>query len=160
MLRIGPQKLCKGRGVSNIVRIFVDADACPVKNTIISVAKRFKIPVTMVIDTSHILQDDYCEIITVDKFRDSVDLAIINRVTDKDIVVTQDFGLAALVLGKRAKAINQNGLVFSADNMDRLLFERFISQKVRRSGGRTKGPAKRTKEDDEKFERAFIKEIT
>ena len=70
-------------------------------------------------------------------------------------VVTQDFGLAAMVIGKGAKAINQNGLVFTDANMDRLLMERHIGQKIRRSGGRTKGPTKRTKEDDARFEAAF-----
>jgi len=71
--------------------------------------------------------------------------------------VTQDFGLAAMVLGKGAKVLNQNGLVFTNENIDKLLMERHIGQKVRRGGGRTKGPAKRTKEDDEQFETAFSK---
>jgi len=73
----------------------------------------------------------------------------------EDIVVTQDFGLAAMVLGKGARAVNQNWLVFTNENIDKLLMERHIGQKVRRSGGRTKGPAKRVKEDDERFETAF-----
>lgn len=141
------------------MKIYVDADACPVKNIIIKKAKEYKIPVTMVIDTSHILNDDYCEIITVDKARDSVDIAIINKVTAEDIVVTQDYGLAAMVLGKKARALNQNGMIFSSANMDRLLFERHLSQKVRRSGKRTSGPSKRTKSDDDNFERVFVEMI-
>ena len=76
--------------------------------------------------------------------------------TREDIVVTQDFGLAAMVIGKGAKAINQNGLIYTDENMDKLLLERHIGQKVRRSGGRTKGPAKRSKEDDAHFEAAFV----
>ena len=138
------------------MKIYVDADSCPAKNIITNVAQKHKIPVTMIIDTSHILSDDYCEIITVDKSRDSVDLAIINRIFYDDIVITQDFGLAAMVLGKKAKAINQNGLFFSSENIERLLFERHISQKIRHSGGRSKGPAKRSKEDDGKFENALL----
>lgn len=139
------------------MKILVDADACPVKQIVIRVAKEKGLPVTMFIDTSHLIDDGYSEVITVDKQRDSVDLALVNRAVAGDIVVTQDFGLAAMVLAKGAKALNQNGMIYSDNNMDRLLFERHISQKVRRSGGRTSGPRKRTKEDDARFEAAFKK---
>ena len=74
-----------------------------------------------------------------------------------DVVVTQDFGLAAMVLGKGARAVNQNGLVYTNENIDKLLMERHIGAKIRRSGGRTKGPAKRIQEDNERFEAAFAK---
>lgn len=137
------------------MRILVDADACPVKQIIIRLAKQRGIPVTMLIDTSHELNDGYSKVITVDKAADNVDYALMGLLTREDIVVTQDFGLAAMVIGKGARAINQNGLIFTNDNMDSLLMERHIGQTVRRSGGRTKGPSKRTKEDDERFETAF-----
>lgn len=137
------------------MQIFVDADACPVKDIIVRVARENNLPVTMIIDSSHELKDPYSTVITVDKGKDSVDLVLINRVKRGDIVVTQDYGLAALVLGKSAKAINQNGLVFSNENIDRLLMERHVGQKIRRGGGRTKGPGKRTREDDERFEKGF-----
>ena len=75
----------------------------------------------------------------------------------EDIVVTQDFGLSAMVLGKGARAVNQNGMVYTDDNIDKLLMERHIGAKVRRGGGKTKGPAKRTKEDNDRFEAAFVK---
>ena len=75
--------------------------------------------------------------------------------TRDDVVVTQDFGLAAMVLGKGARVVNQNGLIYTNDNIDKLLLERHIGQKVRRGGGKTRGPAKRTKEDDARFEAAF-----
>ena len=64
--------------------------------------------------------------------------------------------LTRMVLGKGARAVNQNGLVYSDGNIDKLLMERHIRAKVRRGGGRTKGPAKRTKDDDERFEAAFV----
>lgn len=137
------------------MKILVDADACPVKGIILKVAREHSIPVTMFIDTSHILQDGYSEVVTVDKSRDSVDIALVNRVSKGDVVVTQDYGVAAMALPKGAKAISQNGLVYTNDNIDRLLFERHLGQKVRRSGGKTSGPRKRTKEDDERFEAAF-----
>ena len=138
------------------MQILVDADACPVKQIIVRVAKQKNIHVTMLTDTSHELGDGYSKIITVDKQADSVDYALMGLLTRDDIVVTQDYGLAAMVLGKGARAVNQNGLIFTDANMDKLLMERHIGQKIRRTGGRTKGPAKRTKEDDAKFEAAFL----
>ena len=142
-----------------MIRILVDADACPVKQIIVRLAKQKGIPVTMLIDTSHELNDGYSRIITVDKQADSVDYALMGLLTREDIVVTQDFGLAAMVFGKGAKAINQNGMLFTDNNMDKLLMERHIGQKIRRGGGRTKGPSKRTKEDDARFVAAFEKLI-
>ena len=139
------------------MRVLVDADACPVKEIIVRLAKQRGIPVIMLIDTSHQLNDGYSTVITVDKAADSVDFALMGLLARDDIVVTQDYGLAAMVIGKGAKAINQNGMIFTNDNMDRLLMERHISAKVRRGGGRTKGPAKRTKEDNERFEDALAK---
>ncbi len=137
------------------MQILVDADACPVKHIIVRLAKQHNIPVIMLIDTSHELNDGYSTVITVDKQADSVDYALMGLLTREDIVVTQDFGLAAMAIGKGAKAINQNGLIFTGENIDQLLMERHIGQKIRRGGGRTKGPAKRTKDDDARFEVAF-----
>jgi len=141
------------------MRILVDADACPVKEIIVRLAKERNIPVIMLIDTSHQLNDGYSEIITVDKQADSVDFALMGLLTADDVVVTQDYGLAAMVLGKGARAVNQNGLVYTNGNIDKLLMERHIGAKVRRGGGRTKGPAKRTKDDNERFETVFVEII-
>ncbi|QNU67458.1 YaiI/YqxD family protein [Ruminiclostridium herbifermentans] len=141
------------------MQILVDADACPVKEIIVRVAKKYKIPVTMIIDTSHELYDGYSIIITVDKSRDSVDIKLINLLKKEDIVVTQDYGVAAMGLGKGARVLNQNGLIYSDNNIDRLLFERHLGQKVRRAGGRTGSVKKRSKEDNDNFERALIKLI-
>jgi len=137
------------------VRILVDADSCPVKKIIVRLAKKNNIPVIMFYDTSHEYTDGYSEVIIVDKKNDSVDFALMGLLIRGDIVVTQDFGLAAMALGMGAKVINQNGLVFTNENIDKLLLERHIGQEVRRGGGRTRGPAKRIKEDDTKFEAAF-----
>ena len=137
------------------MRILVDADACPVKQIIVRMAKARGIGVVMLIDTSHELNDGYSRVITVDKHADSVDYALMGLLTREDVVVTQDYGLAAMALGKGARVINQNGLVYTDHNIDRLLLERHIGQKIRRGGGRTKGPSKRTKEDDVRFESAF-----
>jgi len=141
--------------MGKIVQILVDADACPVKEIIVKIAKQCKLPVTMLIDTSHELNDGYSTVITVDKARDSVDIALINLVKSGDIVVTQDYGVAALALGKKAKVINQNGLIYNDGNIDKLMFERHLGQKIRRAGGRTANVKRRTDEDNEKFERAL-----
>ena len=141
------------------MRILVDADACPVKDIIIKVATERGIPVILFMDTSHSWgyeQTPTVTVVTVDKGHDCVDIALINMVQKNDIVVTQDYGVAALALGKGVKALNQNGMVFSSDNMDKLLFERHLGQKVRRAGGRTKNVRKRIKEDDERFEQSLI----
>ena len=137
------------------MKILVDADACPVKEIIVKVAREYDITVTMFIDTSHELFDGYSKIITVDKGPDSVDFALVNILKRDDIVVTQDYGLAAMCIGKGAKALNQNGLVYSDFNMDKLLFERHLGQKVRRGGGRSAPIRRRAREDDENFEVAF-----
>lgn len=137
------------------MKILVDADACPVKNIIVKVAKEYKIQVLMFVDTNHVLNDDYSEVIVVGQGRDAVDIALINQVEKTDIVVTQDYGVATLALSRQAYVINHNGFIYTRDNIDRLLFERYLSQKVRRSGGRTSGPRRRNKEDNEKFEQVF-----
>jgi uncharacterized protein len=141
------------------MKILVDADACPVKDIIVKIAKINKISVLMFVDTSHLLVDGYSEVITVDKAKDSVDIALINKASKGDIVITQDYGLAAMVLGKGGVAINQNGLLYTTENMDRLLFERHLSQKARRSKIRTGKIKKRTKVDNNSFEKAFMEQI-
>ena len=139
------------------MKIIVDADACPVKDIIKQTAIKYNIPVVMVCDTSHILNDDYCQVITVDKFSDSADIYIINITEADDLIVTQDYGVAALALGKGAYVISNNGMEFTDESMDKLLFERFLGKKARRSGKRTKGPRKRTKEDDYNFIEGLLK---
>lgn len=141
------------------MKILVDADACPVKEIIEKIAREFKISVIMLIDSSHILKSDYSEVVTVGKGKDAVDIALINRTEKNDIVVTQDYGVAALALGKGAFAINNNGLVFTDDNIDRMLFERHISAKIRRGGGRVSGFHKRTAQNDRDFEISLRKLI-
>ena len=144
-----------GRKRREPMRILVDADACPVKGIVVEMARQRGIPVLMVTDTSHRIQDGYSRVITVDKGRDSADLRLANEMEPGDIVVTQDFGVAALALGKGCRALNQNGLVFTGQNMDQLLFERYVGQKVRRAGRRTQGPGKRTAQQDAAFRQAL-----
>ena len=135
------------------MRIYVDADACPVVHETEQLAKRHELPVTLLCDTNHILTSDYSEVRIIGAGADAVDLALINLCHQGDIVVTQDYGVAALALGKRAYAIHQNGWEYTAENIDRLLMERHLAKKARRSKQKVhlRGPAKRTAEDDERF---------
>lgn len=137
------------------MKILVDADACPVKGVIVKVAKKHNLNVLMIMDTSHIINDGYSETIVVDKQSDSSDFAIINRLSPGDIVVTQDYGLASLVLLKGAFAINQNGLVYTNENIDMLLFQRHVNKKARSIGAKGSTIRKRTNEDNESFEKKF-----
>lgn len=139
------------------MKILVDADACPVKDIIEKVAQEHKLPVLMLTDTSHILTSSYSEVILVSKAPDAVDFALINRTARGDIVVTQDYGVAAMALGRGAYAIHPNGRIYTDSNIEILLMERDIAKKCRREGTRMKGHAKkRTNADDERFTRAFI----
>jgi uncharacterized protein YaiI (UPF0178 family) len=138
------------------MKILVDADACPVKTIIEKVAKGLDIPVIMFIDTSHILESDYSEIVQVSKAPDAVDIALINRSEAGDIVVTQDYGVASMALGKHCYAINHNGRYYTDENIDLLMFERHLSKKQRKAGVHTNTVKKRSREDDGHFEAAFL----
>jgi len=141
------------------MRILVDADACPGRDIIEKTAIQHGIPVIMYCDTNHILRSDYSEIRYIESGFQSVDIAIANDSKAGDIVVTQDYGVAAMVLGKKAYAISPRGYIYDDSNIDRLLFERHISAKVRKSGGRTAGHKKRNADDDERLERNLKKII-
>jgi uncharacterized protein YaiI (UPF0178 family) len=91
----------------------------------------------------------------VSKGMDAVDFVLVNRVKPGDIVITQDYGLAAMVLAKRGLVMDQNGREYTNENIDQLLDSRHIAKKIRQAGGRMKGPKKRRKEDNENFERRF-----
>ena len=140
-------------------RILVDADACPVIRIVERVARAHGITVTLLCDTNHALSSDYSEIQIIGAGADAVDFALINLCRHGDIVVTQDYGVAALALGKGAYAIHQNGGLYTQDNIDQMLMERHLARKARMGKGKhhLKGPKKRTKEEDEAFETAFRK---
>lgn len=141
------------------MQIYIDADGCPVVGPTIEIARRHDIPVTIICDTAHEFSWSGVEIITVEKGADSADLALVNLMKKGDIAVTQDYGLAAMCLAKKAYAISQNGLVFNSGNIDSLLMSRHIVKKLKRSNKHLKGPKKRTAENDAAFVRAFEKLI-
>ena len=134
------------------MRVLIDGDASPVKEISIDVCKKHNICCIIYMDYAHEYSSDYAKIIFCDKGKDSVDLKISNDCIKGDIVVTQDYGLATLILAKGAKALHNNGFIIDNSNIDTLLESRYIGNKLR---GRThiKGPRKRSKEDDLKFEK-------
>ena len=136
------------------MKILIDGDGCPVIDIAISVAKKFNIEVVIMCDTSHIFNKEGAKTI-FSKGADSVDFALINYLEKEDVVITQDYGLAAMAMNKASYVINQNGMIYNDENIDRLLYSRHISKKIRKSGGKTKGPKKRTKEDDINFEKTL-----
>lgn len=141
------------------MRIIVDADACPGKHIIEKAGKDNNIDIIMYCDIAHVITSDYSTVKYVDKGFQSVDVALTNAAKKNDIIITQDYGVAAMALGKKAYAISPKGYIYDDNNIDKLLFERHISAKVRRGGGKTSNPKKRTKEDDERLYKNLIKLI-
>lgn len=141
------------------MRIFIDADACPVVKIAENVAKEYSVPVTLLCDTNHIMFSDYSDVKIVSAGADAVDFALVNLCKSGDIVITQDYGVAAMALGKNALAIHQSGMWYTQDNIDGLLNKRAVAAKARRASGKNhfKGPKKRTEEDDKRFEESFRK---
>lgn len=138
--------------------IVVDADACPVKKEIIETARLFDVPVVMVASFDHYLQPvDGVENVQVDRSDQSVDLYIINRIKRGDIVITQDFGLAAIALGKGAIGLSNRGQQYDAEMIDFLLDRRHEQAKRRRAGGKSKGPRALTAEDRLRFQQKLTK---
>ena len=143
------------------MKIYVDADACPVVGIVEKIAKQKNIAVTLLCDTNHVLSSQYSEVKVIGAGADAVDFALISLCRKGDIVVTQDYGVAAMALGKGAFCIHQSGKWYTNDNIDQMLMERHINKKARRSSGKNhlKGPKKRTAEDDERFAESFEKLI-
>lgn len=155
--------------------LYIDADACPVTREALACARRARVPVVIVGNTTqnlerHVRRDDprgperargrdathggfWVDVLDVSVGADSADFAIVERLQPDDVVVTQDIGLASMVLGRGAATIGVRGRVYSRATIDMDLFIRHEEKKVRRTGGRTRGPAAFTNEDRERFAR-------
>lgn len=133
------------------MKLVIDADACPVTDIALEAALKAGLEGIIVCDNTHFIERDNAKTIVVDKGADSADCKIANIISKNDIVVTADYGLAALCLGKGARALSHNGLIYTDENIENLLYSRFMSKKARMSGKRTKGPSKRTAQDDISF---------
>lgn len=143
------------------MKIYVDADACPVVGIVEKIAKEYGLPVTLLCDTNHVLYSDYSEVKVIGAGADAVDFALASLCHKGDIVVSQDYGVAAMVLGKGAYAIHQSGKWYTNENIDQMLMERHLSKKARRASSRNhlKGPKKRTGEDDQHFAESLTRLI-
>ena len=141
------------------MKILVDADACPVIGIVEELARKYKRKVILLCDTNHVLQSDYSEVRIIGAGADAVDFALINECKRNDVVVTGDYGVAAMALSKGAYAIHQSGFWYTSENIDNLLMKRHLSKAARKAASKhhIKGSKKRTKEDDEQFRASFEK---
>ena len=145
------------------MKILIDADGCPVVDLTVRLAAKHGAECVILCDTAHEFNREGAQTVIVEKGADSVDFKLVNLVREGDIVVTQDYGLAAMCLARKAVPLSQNGMVYTDKNIDQLLFTRYVSKKIRNSGGRLKGPTKRKPEQDKAFEEALerlIKDIS
>ncbi|MCM1545394.1 MAG: YaiI/YqxD family protein [Ruminococcus sp.] len=144
------------------MKILVDADACPVVGIVEKIAKSHGVSVKLFCDTNHVLRSDYSEVRTVGAGADAVDFVLANECKKGDIVVTQDYGVAAMILSKGAYGIHQSGKIYTNDNIELMLAERYMAKKARMSSAKNhlKGPKKRTAQDDKHFSDALEKLIS
>jgi len=141
------------------MKVYVDADACPVTDVVIDESHKFKVPVVLVKSYSHfstIKEETDVRTIYVDTGADSADYRILQEVKSGDVIITQDYGLASLGLAKECLVLHHKGFSYSNENIDRLLQSRHLSAQARKAGKKTKGPKPFTGEDREKFRTIFI----
>ena len=132
--------------------VFIDADGCPVVDIAVRVSAKADWDCVIICDTAHEIQKPGAKTITVSTGNDSVDFTLVNMVQKGDVVVTQDYGLAAMCLARSAIPVNQDGMIYTSDNIDSLLMQRHTAKKIRMAGGRLKGSSKRTPEQNKSFE--------
>lgn len=137
------------------MQVVVDADGCPVVSEVIAAAHKLELPVTLICDTAHVMEREGAKTITVSKGADAVDFVLVNHIQKGDVVVTQDYGLAAMVLARGGYVMDQNGHEYTNDNILGMLERRHTAKKIRQAGGRMKGPKKRSKEANADFQQKF-----
>lgn len=138
------------------MKIIVDGDGCPGINIIERIAKKNNLELIIYCDIHHFIAVNYGEVRVVDSGFQSVDMKVVNVCEFNDIVVSQDYGVAAICLSKRAKVISPTGKIYTNENIDTLLEQRHVSQKIRRGGGKTPNAKKRTNEDNLRLEKRLI----
>lgn len=137
------------------MKVLIDADACPVVAIAVSLCKISGVDCLLICDTAHRMEQEGAFILVIDKGADSADFALVNRVSPEDIVITQDYGLASMCLARKARVLHQDGWEYTQNNIDGLLFQRHEARKYRAAGGRTKGPKKRTPQQNQAFRQAL-----
>lgn len=134
------------------MRIIVDADACPVKEEVIRVGKKNQLEVHLFADINHQISSEYGNVHIVDQGADFVDIALINEAKPGDVIITQDYGVASLAIGKGCAVIHPSGKIMDKENIDQLMFERHIAREERNRGRRGPRFKKRVKKDNQYFE--------
>jgi uncharacterized protein YaiI (UPF0178 family) len=140
------------------MKIFIDGDGSPVKDSAVEIAANNGIAVVIVTSIDHYSLKEYpanVSFVYVDKGADAADYKIVQLIKKDDILITQDYGLASLVLPKGVTVLHQSGDQYTAENIDNLLEQRHFGAKIRKSGGRTKGPKAFTQADREAFKAAL-----
>ena len=138
------------------MRIIVDGDGCPGISIIEKCAKEYGLELIVYCDIHHFISLDYGDVKIVDSGFQSVDMKVSNECKENDIVVSQDYGVAAICLGKKAHVISPRGTIYTNENISGMLEQRHISQKIRKAGGRTPNARKRTSEDDERLKKSLL----
>lgn len=142
------------------MKIIIDADASPVKNEIIQLAQEFELEVVFVSSIAHYSNEiypDFVRTVYVEKGADQADFKIVQLAQKGDVIVTQDYGLASLLLPKGCYVVHHKGQAYTDENIDQLLQSRHLNALRRQSGERTKGPRPFTQEDRQIFKRFFHK---
>ncbi|MGM9902717.1 yaiI/yqxD family protein [Enterococcus sp. 10A9_DIV0425] len=145
------------------MRIFIDGDGSPVKEDVIEIATAHQVEVMIVTSVDHYTNKEYpstVHFIYVDKGADSADYKIVGMIRKGDLLVTQDYGLASLVLPKGVRVFHQSGKEFDATNINGLLEQRYQSSQMRKAGVRTKGPKPFTPQDHQRFKKALKGALT
>ena len=145
-----------------MTHIIIDGDACPVVNSVIELTQETGIFVTIIRSFSHFstqIDPEHVRTVYVDDGPESVDYKIVQLAKKEDIVITQDYGLASLLIDKVHIVMHHKGSIYRADNIQALLDQRYLNAQIRKQGGRHKGPPPFTKNDRLKFEQAFTNVI-
>jgi hypothetical protein len=135
--------------------VYIDADACPVTREAIAAARKHRRTIVLVGNESQNFARHEgrsgVDVIRVGAGRDAADFAIVERLDSSDVVVTQDIGLAAMVLGRGARVLSPRGRLYARETIDMELEVRHAEAVHRRSGGRARGPAPFEDDDRERF---------
>jgi len=138
------------------MKILIDADACPVKGIIIDIARNYDVPLVLISSINHNIDVPYGEVVTVDHAKDEADHRIVAMSKPGDLVVTQDYGLAAILLGKKVHVMHHDGWFYNTGNIDALLMRRHLAQQKRNAEKRHTHHPKRRPQDDILFKEKFI----
>lgn len=138
------------------MQVLIDGDGCPVVDIAVRLCRQEQVPCLILCDTAHCLEREGARTIVVDQGADSVDFALVNLLRPGDGVITQDYGLASMCLARGARVLRQDGMEYTDQNIDALLELRHAAARIRRGGGRLRGPRKRTPQEDRDFEVNFL----